>query len=383
MRDRQRSRDPPVRHPGLIVVGSAPVAALLSGHWYDAVAVLLEQSGPDGQGPDGQGPDGQGSDRQGPERLRQARDLATAARRVLDLDAEDFATIAADFDAPWAERLAECSFPLEPRDPRRGALGSLRPLYELMLEVLQLRALRREPLQVVVVAHLIGEYLVQLAWQSVLGHGGDPLKMVDSVSGPLCRWGTDDPACPHSPALKATAKRSLNACSGDVAGYTAYLDRFHSRLGDALSVCAMNHDTVAAGQRPEVGDTCPNPCSFVTRPSMGLRRDLDARVRLALLYVDSPIVALRHHAPVGHFFGVPSVPEISAAWSRTWDRLSQQWPDRSNPLVDSRLPAAGAVDEALPGMSALVSAVAGQPIGPGHLVRDIGGDVARALGGKP
>lgn len=368
---------------------SLPVlAALVAGHWYDAVAALLDQAGSDQQAPHDQSQDGQ--DRKGLDRgeqqrknVRQARDLATAARRVLDLDAEDFATIADGFNAPWSGRLAECSFPLEPRDPQRGALGSLTPLYELMLEVLQLRAARREPLQIVVVAHLIGEYLVQLAWQSVLGHAGDPLRMAESVSGTRSRWGTDDPACPHSSALKATAKRSLNACNGDVAGYTAYLDRFHSRLGDALSVCAMNHDTVAAGQRPDVGDTCSNPCSFVTRPPMELRRDLDARVRLALLYGDSPIVALRHHAPVGHFFGVPSVPEISAAWLLTWDRVSQQWEDGSNPLVDSGLPAAGTADEALPGMSALVSAVAGRPIGPGHLVRDIGRDVTRALGGKP
>ena len=46
------------------------------------------------------------------------------------------------------------------------------------------------------------------------------------------------------------------------------------------------------------------------------RRDLDARVRLALIYAESPIVALRHHAPVGHFFGVPSFAEIAEAWQR-------------------------------------------------------------------
>ena len=115
-----------------------------------------------------------------------------------------------------------------------------------MLEVLEIRALRREPLQVVVTAHLIGEYLQQLAWESTLGHGGDPLLMQQFVGG--SRWGTDDPACPHSSALRATAKRSLNACNGDTAGYTAYLDRFHSRLGDALGVCALNFATIGAGR---------------------------------------------------------------------------------------------------------------------------------------
>ena len=103
-------------------------------------------------------------------------------------------------------------------------------------------------------------------------------------------------------------------------------------------------------------------------------------MRLALLYIDSPIVALRHHAPVGHFFGVPSVQEISEAWLRTWERVSGQWPDGSNPLLT--VPTTGhAPDEALPGMAALVSAVAGRPIRPGRLVRDIAVDIRTALAG--
>lgn len=339
------------------------VSTLLAGHWYDAIASLLEHHA---------------ATHGAPAHLAEARSLATAARRVLDLDAEDFSTIASGFTQPWAKRLAASSFPLQPRDPQRGALGSLVPLYELMLEVLELRSARREPLQIVVTAHLIGEYFAQLAWESVLGHAGDPERLGASVAG--SRWGTDDKACPHSSALRSTAKRALNACNGDVAGYTAYLDRFHSRQGDALAVCAMNHATIGAGERPDVGETCPNPCDFVLKPSMPVRRDLDARVRLALLYVDSPIVALRHHAPVGHFFGVPSVQEISDAWIRTWERVSQPWTDGENPLLVAGHADRSAPHEALPGMSALVSAVAGQPIGPGRLVRDIGADIGGLLG---
>ena len=143
--------------------------------------------------------------------LARARELAEAARRVLDLDAEDFTAISRRFDAPWVGRLADSSFPAVPRDPIRGALGSLVPLYELMLEVLQIRALRREPLQVVVTAHLIGEYLIQLAWESTLGHGGDPLRLATFVGG--SRWGTEDPVCRHSSALRSTARRALHACS--------------------------------------------------------------------------------------------------------------------------------------------------------------------------
>lgn len=331
------------------------LAGLLAAHWYDAAAVLLEPV----------------------PGAEEAARLAEAARRVLDLDAEDFAAIAAGFDRPWAVRLAAAAFPKGPRDPVRGALGSLVPLYELMLEVLQVRSVRREPVQIVVTAHLIAEYLQQLAWESTLGHGGDPVQLSELVRG--SRWGSDDRACPHPSALRTAARRVLHACVGDDAAYTAYLDRFHSRQGDALGVCALNHATVGPGERPDAGETCPNPCGFVTALPLPRRRDLDARVRLALIYIDSPIVALRHHAPVGHFFGVPSVAEISAAWLRTWERLSAEWPDGSNPLGRGIEQASVGEPEALPGMAALISAVAGRGIGAGSVLRDIGADVVTAL----
>lgn len=332
----------------------ADLGPLLDHHWYDAVASLL-------------GSGGQAASR--------AAGLARVARRVLDLDAEDFGAVAAQHDRPWARRLVDAAFPLEPRDEPRGALSSLVPLYELMLEVLDLRAARGEPLQIVVTAHLIGEFLSQLAWEPRLGHAGDPLRMAGDVGG---RWGTEDRECPHSSAQRTTARRSLRAADGDRAGYTAYLDRFHSRLGDTLAVCAMNHRTVAAGERPDVGGTCPNPCDFALVGDLRARRDLDARVRLARVYVSSPLVALRHHAPVGHFFGVPSTTEISTAWVDTWTRLTQPWADGSNPLLLGRHGRPGP-DEALPGMSALVSAVAGRPIGPGTVIRELGADVRAAL----
>jgi hypothetical protein len=352
---------------------SATVGILLRGHWYDAVVALLDEMRPAPV----EGSASTTSTHRPAADLARARELAVVARRVLDLDAEDFTGIARRTDATWADRLAESSFPAQPRDPIRGALGTLVPLYELMLEVLQVRALRREPLQVVVTAHLIGEYLVQLAWESTLGHGGDPLRLPAFVGN--SRWGSEDPVCRHSSALRSTARRALNACSGDVSGYTTYLDRFHSRLGEALGVCSVNVDVVGRGERPDVGDSCPNPCGFVTGLGQEHRRDLDARVRLARLYIESPIVALRHHAPVGHFFGVPSVAEISEAWLRTWEKVSAPWPDGSNPVLAPELAAQAPEGEALPGLSALVSAVAGRPIGPGRLLRDIGDDVARAL----
>ena len=332
---------------------------LLDGHWYDALSAVL---------------DAEVRRTAATPELVRARDLATAAKRVLDLDAEDFGAMADAFPrAEWRDGLTGACFPAEPRSAERGALGSLIPLYELMLEVLDLRALRHEPLQVVVTAHLIGEYLPQLAWESTLGHAGDPLRLGDHVGE---RWGTRDKACPHSSALRTTARRALHACSGDEAGYRAYLDRFHSRQGAALAVCAMHHEATAVGERPDVGETCPNPCAWATRGTLEEQRDLDARVRLALIHQGSPIVALRHHAPVGHFFGVPSTAEISEAWLATWERLVAPWPDGGNPLTRGDVPGRPGPTEALPGMSALVSAVAGRTIGPGSLLRDIGATIA-------
>jgi len=330
------------------------IRSLLRGHWYDALAAVLADHNSDDL------------------RLQHAAELAVAAKRILDLDAEDFGVIGGEFSSPWARRLEEASFPAAPKDPQRGALGSLVGLYELMLEVLELRAQRHEPLQVVVTSHLIGEYLPLLAWEPRLGHAGDPLRMRASVGE---RWGTASPECSHSSSARATARRALNACDGDVVGYTAYLDKFHSRLGNALAVCAMNHATVAAADRPDVGETCPVPCSWALKGSLEERRDVDARVRLALLYQDSAIVALRHHAPVGHFFGVPSTSEIAEAWVATWERLTAPWPDGSNPLTTPEAADLGEPAEALPGMSRLVSAVAGRPIGPGRLIRTIGGQI--------
>jgi hypothetical protein len=55
------------------------------------------------------------------------------------------------------------------------------------------------------------------------------------------------------------------------------------------------------------------------------------------------------------------------------------WSDGCNPLLLQPPSGDVAASEALPGMAALVSAVAGRPIGPGRLLRDIGNDVGRAL----
>lgn len=327
--------------------------------WFDALAAMLEDRIRQGDGD--------------PDTERAAR-LARLGQRVMALDAEDFFELATRFKSySWAPDLAACGFPIEPRSRQRGALSTLVPLYQLMLEALDLRRDRNEPQGQVVVAYLIGEYLCQLAWEQRLGHAGDPALIAGNVGE---RWGTADPACPHPSAIRATARRALTATTGDIAGFTTYLNRFHSRLGDALAVCAMNHRTTRIGDRPEVGPTCPDPCRWAVQGRLADRVDLDARCRLALMYVDSPLVALRHYAPVGHFFGVPSQPEITDAWNLTWASLTEQWPDRGNPLSGRDT---GREQEALPGLSMLVSTVAGRRIEAGSLLHRIRDDIDQHL----
>lgn len=174
-------------------VESTVVTALLRGHWYDAVAALFDEF------------------HDVREATGLAHALAVAAKRTLDLDAEDFGDIASGFsERLWAQRLASACFPLQPRADERGALLSLIPLYELMLEVIELRSRRQEPLQVVVTAHLIGEYLPQLAWEGVLGHAGDPLLMGASVGSggvpatPNVHMAPRNERLPNAPSTPAT-----------------------------------------------------------------------------------------------------------------------------------------------------------------------------------
>ena len=101
------------------VVQTSMIGALVQGHWYDAASALLDRT-----------LDGELSGRRSESQpvthnlstLSRAQKLAAAARRVLDLDAEDFATIATSFQSPWARRLAASSFPQQPREPERAAL---------------------------------------------------------------------------------------------------------------------------------------------------------------------------------------------------------------------------------------------------------------------
>jgi hypothetical protein len=320
------------------------------------------------------------------------RPLCAFGQGLLDLDAEDFGAGAnGAVPADLVRRAVACRMPQEPRERGRGALGSLVPVYRLLLEVIAARWRRREASALVAAVHIASEYLPLLAWEPVLGHAGDPLRLPADVTGPDSAWGDfDNRSCPHNgpersaahaavrvagtegasgsgaapPGLRSAATREGGAyqrreasgrggTAGPGAAWRGYLDRQHSAVSHALAVCAGE---------------CHHPCTVLTRHAPADRAELTRRCRTALAYESSPIVRLRHAAPVGHGFGVPSPAEVTEAWERSRHQLARLEP---TVLAEDGYP--------LPGLPSLFSGVAGRPVTPDTLVADTAAALLRAL----
>ncbi len=297
--------------------------------------------------------------------------LCAFGQRLMDLDAEDFGIVDAARDAntdhTFADRIAAdavpadlvararaCRMPQDPRERDRGALGSLVPAFRLLLEVIAVRWARRETAAVVAAIHITSEYLPLLAWESVLGHAGDPARIGPAVTGEGSVWGDfDDRDCAHTRPERSAAHHAVHAAHESGPQWRSYLDRQHSTVAHALAVC---------------GGECRKPCSVVTRYPEPTQALLERRSRAALEYVSSPIVRLRHTAPVGHGFGVPSVGEVREAWLRSRGSLG------------ALEPAARTEDGyPLPGLPSFFSALAGRPVTPDTLVADTATALLSAL----
>ncbi|OLB74924.1 MAG: hypothetical protein AUI14_22310 [Actinobacteria bacterium 13_2_20CM_2_71_6] len=297
--------------------------------------------------------------------------LCAFGQRLLDLDAEDFgnpdAATDANTDHSFADRIAgdavpaelvnrarRCRMPQDPKERQRGALGSLVPAFGLLLEVIALRWQRRETSAVVAAIHITSEYLPLLAWEPVLGHAGDPARLTAQVTGAGSAWGDfDDKECAHTRPERSAAHKAVRVAHEPGTAWRTYLDRQHSNVAHALAVCAGE---------------CRRPCSVVTRHPAEQRKALEQRCRAALAYVDSPIVKLRHSAPVGHGFGVPSAAEVQAAWARSRAELGRLEPAARK---EDSYP--------LPGLPSLFSAVGGTLVRPDTLVADTAAALLRAL----
>lgn len=302
---------------------------------------------------------------------RRALALCRAGARLVQLDAVGFDEVDG-VPADLAAQVRAMRFPDTYDDPDRGSLASLVPLYGLMLEVLETHWSREETAFVVLVLHLMAEYLPVLAWESVLGHAADPPRLRDHVTGTM--WGTED--CPMPRHRRSAAERVLAMRPGEDSGpvppeqWRAYLDRWHARVAAGLRQCALR----PGRGRPDPGDAgCDRACGVVTVLPGEVLENLADRMTLAAAFASSPVVALRHSAPVGHFFGVPGPDDVQAAWAETLERIGRPWEDGAG--EDRNLVLADVADvadvdgderrpEALPGLAGVLTVVAGQPIRP-------------------
>ncbi|GAA3441245.1 hypothetical protein [Planomonospora venezuelensis] len=269
-------------------------------------------------------------------------------QRLLSLDAEDFAVEARQVPPALRRRARACTMPQTPREQPRGALESLRPAYGLLLEVIEVRWHRRELSPMVAALHIASEYLPLLAFEPALGHAGDPARWPAGLTAPGSRFGViGDRECDHTKPEQSAANRTLRVAGEPAEGWRAYFDRQHSQVAGALATCVAD---------------CRNPCAAMDWVAPDRRDDLALRSRVALAFADTPLVRLRHAAPVGHGFGVPSPEEVLDAWQRSRLVLGKTEVGRAATEEDG-FP--------LPGLPSLFSAVSAAPVAPSTLLADI------------
>jgi hypothetical protein len=158
-------------------------------------------------------------------------------------------------------------------------------------------------------------------------------------------WGDfDDHGCPHTRQEKSAARRVISVARENSVGWRSYLDRQHSIVSRALAVCAAQ---------------CGRQCYVFTHLAPKEAETVTAGSRIAIALHDSAIVRLRHSAPVGHGFGVPSREQVLVAWEHTREVLAHHAPQ----ITDDD----GFV---LPGFENMVSALAGRPVRMGTLIAD-------------
>jgi hypothetical protein len=291
-----------------------------------------------------------------PERAALVTSVCEFGHRLLVLDAEDFATDPGSRGLPDELRRAAwaCHLPQTSREQPRGVLESMRPLYALLLEVIRIRWEQRELSAMIAAVHMASEYLPLLAFEPELGHGGDPARWPAGLRAKGSRFGViGDRECSHTNSEKSAADRTLRVAGEPPEGWRAYLDRQHSQVAGALATCVTR---------------CKNPCT-----AMDWAADhsaLTERCRVALEFAETPLVRLRHAAPVGHGFGEPSSEEVLDAWARSRVHLGRNGVGH-RATNDDGYP--------LPGLPSLISAVAAAEIRPATLLSDVAGEVVALL----
>lgn len=229
-----------------------------------------------------------------------------------------------------------------------GALNSLIPTYELLLEIFEVRVLKGDVTMALSIVHLMAEYFPFLGWERTLGHSGNPKQLAQHLTQEGVMWKTE--VCPLNRQFRRAFDAVLEASDND-RNWNNYLHDTHSRVASALNLCASVPKPLPgpSGQR-----TCRTPCTV---------RSGDTDLSWAMVIVrrlrDSSFLMLRHDAPVGHFFSVPTETEILETWEATWEGLladRDEAPELENPLRG--ITRTGA----LPGLPELISLVADRPV---------------------
>ena len=298
------------------------------------------------------------------EKLARLRRLCLFGQRLAELDAEDFDMTDLPGAAPdltaLVARARQCRMPQEPGETDRGALRTMRPAFRLLLEVFQARWDRGDMAGLVSCAHIMAEYLPLLVWESVWGHAADPALLPATVDVTGSRFGDREAQesrnCDHNRTDSGAVQRALKVASGPGEGWRAYLDRQHSNVSHALAVCAAR---------------CRQRCGVVNSLDKAVQESVEERCSVALSFGDTALIRLRHAAPVGHGFGVPSRGEVREVWARSREALAKR----------GEIGAAVATDDGycLPGLPSLFSAIAGVELTPDTLLREVAGLTVRTL----
>ena len=256
-------------------------------------------------------------------RLLDAVDYGAA---VINIDTHDFESWCQDEQIPQhiRDELALRIWPMKPQDEAVGALRSLIPTFELLLEVFETRILKGDISMGLSIIHLMTEYLPLLGWEAELGNAGNPKQLAEYLTQPNAMWQTDE--CPLNRQQRKAFENVVSA-NDSQKNWSVYLRDNHSRVAASLSICASVPDPLSevSGQR-----TCRTPCAIRKG-----NRDLAWAMVLVRRLNDSSLLTLRHDAPVGHFFSVPQEPEILASWETTWQGLiadRDEAPEVQNPL---------------------------------------------------
>jgi hypothetical protein len=284
-----------------------------------------------------------------PEVHAKIRNLARLGEAVLNVDTHDFESWCQDEQIPKhiRDELALRTWPLKMQDKAVGALDSLIPTFELLLEVFETRILKGDISMGLSIIHLMTEYLPLLGWEKELGHAGNPKQLAEYLSQPNAMWQSD--VCPLNRQQRKAFANVITA-NDTQRNWSIYLRDSHSRVAASLSICAgvPSPTSQVSGQR-----TCRTPCAIRKG-----NKDLAWAMVLVRRLKESSLLTLRHDAPVGHFFSVPQEPEILASWETTWQGLiadRDEAPERHNPLRNVTRTGA------LAGFPELLGVVAGLP----------------------